>query len=238
MKNKKELNNELLIALANKDFEKAKELVKNGVNPIGRILQTVSIMDRVDLFEYFLFSNELPKHCDIRSTYSSPTGSWGKDAVFIYACCTSFDIVKFIVEDPRLVNKFDFEQCILKALEHVSYRWLSPINEENVRYDLMFDFLVNAPETKKFIDVRKNKFSFIKELLLAEHGYEKNDVSKHLIMNLDIELVNAMKPIYLKSEYKMFLHSYESFFQTRELHESLKNELDSSNNKVITPMKL
>jgi hypothetical protein len=87
MKNKKELNNELLIALANKDFEKAKELVKNGVNPIGRILQTVSIMDRVDLFEYFLFSNELPKHWDIlfidmfhpRRSNLTPSGYYFKE---------------------------------------------------------------------------------------------------------------------------------------------------------------
>jgi hypothetical protein len=160
MKMKKELKNELLISLKNRNFDKVKDLVKNGAKPIGSILQTVSYENRLDLFEYFLFSDELPQNIDVKVKYDK---IWGEASTFRYACLVgAIDIVKFIVEDSRVCNEFDFEKytfnityCLLTKSPHDTKLPIKPV----------IDFVLTHKKLNYIDKIKEKNFKMIKDIL-------------------------------------------------------------------------
>ncbi len=218
MNNKKRLNNELLKAIEINDFENIKRLIKEGAEPNNKIIHQIVALDRIDLLQYFLFSPELPKHCvlDYSIAYHNHYN------LFVSACSYSaFNIINFILRDPRLCNKFDIKEVSYKSFAAVCYN-------ADIK---MMDFLLNKNETKTFCSFEKNDYEIIRQMdSITKRYVPKNFFWEYIFLTLDL---NLLEKIILKIRHNNQL--CESLLQSRKLNENLKLELkiNSKNIKVV-----
>lgn len=205
---------QLETACSKYNFDLMKEAVKNGAEPDNIILHRVINHDRVDLVEYFCFSTELKKHCDINYEYSY----FGDDAPMMYACsCGSVETFKFMLRDERVSHKFNISENAYKGfrIACTSYRLE------------MVKFLLEAPETKDFCNIQNNDFEIIKVLDKEDRWYKIDplkEIIEYLIMNLDLNIVQEMKKHIVKHKDML-----KPIFDARELHEELNQNIRQAN---------
>jgi hypothetical protein len=212
-------NKQLDTAISKYDFDLMKESMKNGAEPDNMILHRVINHDKVDLVDYFCFSNELKAHCDIDYKFEY----FGDNTPFIYACsCGAIRTLKFMLTDARVSHKFNMEKNAYRGFIQacVSYR-LNTI-----------DFLLNFSETKNFCKIQNNNFEIVQYFDKEERWYKiepMKEVVEYFIMNLDFSVVQEMKKYIVKHK-----DLVKTAFDARELHESLNNDhnINNKNSKL------
>lgn len=198
-------NQQLKNAISKYDFEAMKKALKNGAEIDNMILHRVINRDRVDLLEYFVFSTDLPNHCNIDYKYDF----FGKNASFVYGCsCDAVECVKFMLKDPRVSHNFNIEDCVPPA-----FNWAC--TQGSIR---VFDFLISDQETKVFCDFKKDNFSLIKSIEVRN----REDFLHHLIETQDLEVVKEIMP-----KIVVFADSCNKVFEARKLYEGLNKENSS-----------
>jgi hypothetical protein len=206
---------DLFNALSKYDFDGMVKAVKEGAEIDNMILHRVINRDRVDLLEYFVFSPELPNHCNINYTYDQ----FGENAPFVYAClCNAIKCVKFMLRDPRVANVFDIKECAGRAFQYVCTQGATEV----------FEFLISAPETKEFCnmeELRKDNFKAIQKADFRRRWEFLN----HLVETLDLDLVNEFIPKIIKAK-----RSCRKILTAR----NLDRELDNSNQGTGKPRKI
>jgi hypothetical protein len=209
-------NKQLEIALSIKNYELMKEAVKNGAKPINHILYYITHDDCIDLLQYFLFSPELRNHC----IAGNDNTYYEHDNLFITSCSNgAINIIKFILRDPRLCNKFK-EKSYYKG-------FLNACSNANIK---IVDFLLNCPQTKNVCQFEYNNFKIVKEADIMTKRYPtKNNLWEYIIMNLEFSLVKQIVTHVIHNKKICY-----PLFQARELRE----ELTINNRKNIKPIKI
>jgi hypothetical protein len=204
-------NEMLSSAISKYDFELMKVALKSGANVDNMILHRIINHDRLDLVEYFLFSSELQKHCEIDYKYDY----FGDGAAFVYACGQgSINIVDFLLNDERVSSKFNFRKITDRAITEIF----------NGGYFNVLEMLMKHQKTQDFCN--KDKLN-VKKLINIAESRKREEFIKDLIFNLeDMSLVESVIEAteFYKQQAKGFLK--QRVFK-EELENSLKNKAEN-----------
>lgn len=211
-------NEMLSSALSKYDFELMKIALKAGADVDNMILHRIINHDRLDLLEYFLFSSELRKHCEIDYKYDY----FGDGAAFVYACGQgAVNVVDFILNDERVASKFNFRKISDRAITEVF----------NGGYYNVLEILMKHSETQDFCN--KNKLN-VKKLINIAESRKREEFIKDLIFNLEdnglvediieaTELYKQQSKIFLKQ--RIFKEELEKSLNTKIERKPIKNKI-------------
>lgn len=214
-------NEELASALSQYDFERMKVCVQNGAFPNDMILHRAINHDRLDIYEYFLYSPEILNHCKI----NYECDIFGNIAPsFIYASsCGAKNIVKYMIENQH-INNFDLPKISQKALLYAGDG--GSIEVANL--------LISHEKTAHYCDF---SFEDLKIIKLAQNR-ARWDFIEYFLINCDIHLMEKIyteisenqdrMPLYDKKNYKK--EAYK-IVQARILKEKINNLDVSIENK-------